>query len=89
MTPTWFPWIIIGGFLFIALGLLGSKLKDKPYKKIQYVQDFISGSILIAFTGITLPDLFPVLSFPESIPTLLPTTEDDMVQVGPPRLVGR
>ena len=89
MTPAWFPWIIIGGFLFIALGLIGSKIKEKPYKKIQYFQDFISGSILVAFTGITMPDLFPHLSLPESLPTLLPPMDEDMVQVGPPRLVGR
>jgi hypothetical protein len=89
MTPTWFPWIIVGGFLFIALGLLGSKIKEKHYKKIQYFQDFISGSILIAFTGIAMPDLFPALTLPETLPTLLPTMEEDVVQVGPPRLFGR
>lgn len=91
MTPTWFPWILIGGFLFILFGIIGAKYKEKPYKKIQYFQDFISGSILIALTGMVMPDVFPSISLPDQLPTLLPSVDsnEDIVQVGPPRLVGR
>ena len=80
MIPTWFPWIFIGGIVFVALSFLGSKYKDKTYKQIQFLQDFISGSIVIAFTGILMPDIFPKIS--------IPSDEMDL-QVGPPRLIGR
>lgn len=60
---------------------------------MQFLQDFISGSILITLVGIMMPDLFPAISFPESLP--LPITGslesgvEDILQVGPPRLMGR
>ena len=82
MIPTWFPWIFIGGIVFVALSFLGSKYKDKTYKQIQFLQDFIRGSIVIAFTGVLMPDIFPKISIP------FPSDEMDL-QVGPPRLIGR
>jgi hypothetical protein len=84
MMPTWFPWIFVGGIVFIALSFIGSKYKDKEYKNIQFLQDFISGSIVIAFAGVLVPDMFPKLEIP------MPDMSSDMdLQVGPPRLVGR
>ena len=96
MIPTWFPWIFVGGILFIALSFLASKYKDKEYKNIQFLQDFISGSILIAFTGVLMPDLFPKMELP--VPSSLSNIDggagisadaDFDLQVGPPRLAGR
>ena len=86
MIPIWFPWMFVGGILFIVLSLIGAKYKNKEYRSIQYLQDFISGSILIAFTGVLAPDVFP--AFP-SLPTIHEVDEMEMVQVGPPRLIGR
>lgn len=89
--PDWFPWIFVGGILFICLSFIGAKYKDKEYKKVQYLQDFISGAILIAFVGVLTPDIFPKMSisteFPISLGTLI--SEDVDLQVGPPRLAGR
>jgi hypothetical protein len=83
--------MIVVGLLFIILGFIGSKYKDKDYRNIQYLQDFISGSILIAFTGGLVPDIFPKLELPNMMPTVLSggdVTDFDL-QVGPPRLAGR
>ena len=87
MIPSWFPWIFVGGIVFIALSFVGSKYKDREYKRIQFLQDFISGSILIAFTGFLMPDLFPKIDIPVSLPSL--DNSDMDLQVGPPRLAGR
>ncbi len=87
MIPSWFPWIFVGGIVFIALSFVGSKYKDREYKRIQFLQDFISGSILIAFTGFLMPDLFPKMDLPVSLPSL--DNSDMDLQVGPPRLAGR
>ncbi len=92
MTPNWFPWIFVGGIVFIALSFTAAKYKDKDYKKIQLFQDFISGSILIAFTGVLVPDMFPKFELPESMPITFSTgveSGDLDLQVGPPRLAGR
>jgi uncharacterized membrane protein len=91
MMPVWFPWMLVGGVIFIVLSFVGARYRDKEYKNIQFLQDFISGSILIAFTGVLVPDLFPVMEFPSSLPTFSGSTvECDMdLQVGPPRLIGR
>lgn len=94
MIPVWFPWMLVGGILFIVMSFVGSRYKDKEYKNIQFIQDFISGSILIAFTGILVPDLFPVMEFPTSLPSMTAFSnvsmgEDMELQVGPPRLIGR
>lgn len=92
MTPNWFPWIFVGGIIFILLGFIGAKYKDKEYKKIQYLQDFISGSIVIAFTGVLMPDLFPKMEIPTELGLSMRdvTKIDDLdLQVGPPRLAGR
>jgi len=96
MMPTWFPWIFVGGLIFILLSFIGAKYKDKEYKNIQFLQDFISGAIMIGFTGVLVPDLFPVLEIP-SLPSLssMPSLSaegggsDMELQVGPPRLFGR
>ena len=90
--PIWFPWMFVGGVLFIVLSFIGARYKDKEYKNIQFLQDFISGSILIAFTGVLVPDLFPAMEFPISMPSMSGggLSEYDVdLQVGPPRLVGR
>jgi hypothetical protein len=93
MMPTWFPWIFVGGLIFILLSFIGAKYKDKEYKNIQFLQDFISGAIMIGFTGVLVPDLFPVLEIP-SLPSMssFSSTEgasEMELQVGPPRLFGR
>lgn len=91
MMPVWFPWIFIGGIIFIVLSFVGAKYKDKEYRSIQFLQDFISGAIVIAFAGVLMPDVFPVISVPSTIPVSFSGGSiDDMdLQVGPPRLAGR
>jgi len=80
--------MLVGGIVFIVLSFIGAKYRDKEYKHIQFLQDFISGSIVIAFTGVLVPDLFPQMELPTSLPTF--TASDDFdLQVGPPRLAGR
>ena len=80
--------MLVGGLVFIALSFIGAKYKEKEYKNIQFVQDFISGSILIAFTGVLSPDVFPVMEFPSSL-SLNTVGEELDLQVGPPRLAGK
>jgi len=90
MMPVWVPWMFVGGIVFIVLSFVGSRYKDKEYKNIQFAQDFISGSILIAFTGVLVPDLFPVMELPNVLPTIQQAVDHDLdLQVGPPRLMGR
>jgi hypothetical protein len=92
MMPNWFPWIFVGGIVFIALSFTAAKYKDKEYKKLQLLQDFISGSILIAFTGVLVPDVFPKLDMPSTLPMSFVgggDSSDFDLQVGPPRLAGR
>ena len=89
MMPNWFPWIFVGGIVFIILSFIGAKYKDKTYRSIQYLQDFISGAILIAFTGVLVPDIFPVMEFPSGMPSMGSNMDDMDLQVGPPRLIGR
>lgn len=86
MIPVWFPWMFVGGIVFIILSFVGAKYKDKEYKNMQFLQDFISGSILIAFTGVLMPDIFPRIELP-SISNM--ELGDLDLQVGPPRLAGR
>ena len=87
MTPVWFPWMFVGGIVFILLSFVGAKYKDKQYKNIQFLQDFISGSIVIAFTGVLVPDIFPQFELPIYMNT--DYSNDIDLQVGPPRLAGR
>ncbi len=92
MIPNWFPWIFIGGLVFIALSFTAAKYKDNDYKRINLLQDFISGSILIAFTGVLIPDMFPKMDIFEVVPINLGIglgSNDLDLQVGPPRLAGR
>jgi hypothetical protein len=84
--PVWFPWIFVGGICFVLLSILASKYKGTEYKKIQYFQDFISGSILIGFIGIMMPDVFPQFNIPVEFPIM---SSDIDLQVGPPRLFGK
>jgi hypothetical protein len=83
--------MFVGGILFIVMSFVGARYKDKEYRNIQFIQDFISGSILIAFTGILVPDLFPVMELPTALPSFSGVSmgEDMELQVGPPRLIGR
>ena len=85
--PVWFPWIFVGGIIFILLSFIGSKLKQKEYQFKQFLQDFISGAILIGFIGVLMPDVFPTIY----LSSVLPKEKDSdfELQVGPPRLVGR
>ena len=96
--PLWFPWILVGGILFILLGWVGTRYKERTYTRLQTMQDFISGAIFIGLLGVFLPDVFPDLSsyvptFAEFSPSnsLLTMSggSDAVVQVGPPRLMGR
>jgi hypothetical protein len=91
MIPAWFPWIFVGGALFIALSFIGAKYKDKQYKNIQFLQDFISGSIFVAFAGVLMPDMFPTFDIPSLLPSLSSSvsSNDFDLQIGPPRLIGR
>ena len=93
MIPVWFPWIFVGGIVFIVLSFIGAKYKDKEYRSIQYLQDFISGSIVIAFAGVLVPDMFPVMTLPTGLPMLGGSSSSGMddidLQVGPPRLIRR
>lgn len=90
MMPAWFPWILVGGIVFILLSYVGAKYKDKEYRNIQFLQDFISGAILIAFTGVLVPDVFPKVELPSMVSYLSSELVDDQdLQVGPPRLAGR
>jgi hypothetical protein len=93
--PNWFPWIFIGGIVFILLGWLGTRYKDREYRRVQTIQDFISGAIMIGFLGVLAPDLFPstdtimplLSSGAQSV--LMSDMGDEVVQVGPPRLQRR
>lgn len=94
--PSWFPWIFIGGIIFIILSFSGAKYKQKEYKSIQFLQDFISGAILVGFVGVLMPDMFPTMELPSQFPVNLTagvislgSSSDLDLQVGPPRLVGR
>jgi len=88
MMPVWFPWIFVGGVIFILLSFIGAKYKDKEYRNIQFIQHFLSGSILIAFTGVLVPDVFPPMNLSFSLPSLGSADEMDL-HVGTPRLMGR
>ena len=90
MIPAWFPWIVVGGFVFVLLSFLATKYKHNSYQTKQFMQDFISGSIVIGFIGVLMPDIFPILVLPSvfSLSTKEIESEFDL-QVGPPRLAGR
>jgi hypothetical protein len=90
MIPTWFPWIVVGGFLFVVLSFVASKYKQNSYQLKQFMQDFISGSILIGFIGVLMPDVFPSITLPSSLSMISKEMDSDFdLQVGPPRLAGR
>lgn len=98
MMPNWFPWIVVGGILFILLGWVSTRYKERAYQRIQTIQDFISGAICIGLMGVTMPELFPSLETFPSLAGILQGVEvlsssdskisdDEILQVGPPRLV--
>lgn len=90
MIPAWFPWIIVGGFLFVLLNFVASKYKQNVYQTKQFLQDFISGSILIGFIGVLVPDVFPKVELPTALHLVSNEIDSDFdLQVGPPRLAGR
>jgi hypothetical protein len=88
--PIWFPWIIIGGIVFMLLGFVSTKYQDRKVKPISFLQDFISGCILITFVGILAPDMLPHINVADTlhmdISSLLKNTDGDLLQVGPPPL---
>jgi hypothetical protein len=88
MIPVWFPWIIVGGLFFVLFSFISSKYKQHTYQGKQFLQDFISGSILIGFIGIWMPDVFPKIEMP-TMPISSDSLTDFDLQVGPPRLAGR
>jgi hypothetical protein len=90
MIPAWFPWIIVGGFVFVILSFFASKYKNNLYQSKQFMQDFISGSIMIGFIGVLMPDVFPTFELPSALSIIPHSIDSDFdLQVGPPRLVGR
>lgn len=90
MIPAWFPWIVVGGFIFVLLSFIASKFKHNDYQTKQFLQDFISGSILIGFLGVMMPDIFPTIEIPNTLSVLSKDIDSEFdLQVGPPRLAGR
>lgn len=88
--PTWFPWMLVGGFAFMTLSFIASKYNQRTHPSKAFAQDFLSGSILVALMGVLVPDYFP--SFPissDEIPSLslqnLSSSSDFDLQVGPIR----
>jgi hypothetical protein len=86
--PPWLPWILVGALAFMLLSLLASKYQQKEHKPITFLQDFISGGIVVSLLGVLVPDAFP--AFPLSVPNFTDlvrkSDEGDMdVQVGPIR----
>lgn len=90
MIPAWFPWIVVGGFVFVLLSFLATKYKQNNYQTKQFMQDFISGSIVIGFIGVLMPDVFPTIELPSVLSLSAKEIESEFdLQVGPPRLAGR
>jgi hypothetical protein len=56
MIPVWFPWMLVGGIVFIVLSFIGAKYKDKEYKNIQFLQDFKEATKQNAFYRDLIPD---------------------------------
>jgi hypothetical protein len=87
----WLPWTIVGGIGFITLSFIATKYNNKQYVTKQYLQDFISGSIMVALIGMMMPDIFPSTpQFPDTLLKVISMTDsltsDIDLQVGPPRL---
>ncbi len=87
--PNWFAWMFVGGIVFMLFSFIASKVQNKVHKKGSFVQDFLSGSIVIAFLGLISPDLFPELNIPlpsgVELPSIIGGGDDFDVQVGPLR----
>jgi hypothetical protein len=65
--PSWFPWIVVGGIVFMALSFVAAKYKGAAHSGKAFVQDFLSGGVVIALLGVLVPDAFP--TFPLSVPS--------------------
>ena len=96
MMPNWFLWIFVGGLVFITLNFTAAKYNNKDYKRMNALQDFIGGLILVTLVGMLVPDLFPKIELPTGLPSfsvgsMIPGFEmsDVDLQVGPPRLIGK
>lgn len=57
--PSWFPWIFVGGFVFMTLSYVASKYNQRKHSTTAFAQDFLSGGILISLMGALVPDYFP------------------------------
>ena len=91
--PSWFPWIFVGGVVFMALSFVAAKYKGVPHSGRAFAQDFLSGGVVIALLGVLVPDVFP--AFPFAVPSTseVSTTmkgllsgggmDDVMLQLGP------
>lgn len=90
----WFPWMIVGGISFMILNFVASKYNERKHSPTMFIQDFVSGGILIALLGALVPDYFP--AFPVSardvssmslptIPGVTGPSSDFDLQVGPLR----
>ena len=81
--------MFVGGLAFMLFSFISSKVQNKAHKSGSFVQDFLSGSIVIAFLGIVSPDLFPELNIPlpsgVELPSLMGGGDDFDIQVGPLR----
>jgi hypothetical protein len=92
--PPWLPWIFVGGLIFMALSFIASKYNEKPHKPIAWIQDFISGAIVVSLLGVLVPDAFPAFPIASSAMELPNFTNlmqaangdnDIALQVGPLR----
>ena len=65
--PSWFPWILVGGIVFMALSFVAAKYKGVTHTGKAFIQDFLSGGVVIALLGVIAPEAFP--AFPLSVPS--------------------
>jgi hypothetical protein len=87
MLPQWSPWIIIGGLFVMILSWIASKYQNRIHSNKAFMQDFLSGSVIISFLGFVSPNIFPALdSLSFSLPSLSGSSasnDDYDLQVGP------
>jgi len=87
MLPQWSPWIIIGGLFVMLLSWIASKYQNRNHTNKAFMQDFLSGSVIITFLGFVSPNIFPALdSLSISLPSLSggsSSGDDYDLQVGP------
>lgn len=61
LLPEWSPWILVGGLFFMSLNWIASKYQNRQHTNKAFMQDFLSGSIIMAFLGFVSPNIFPVI----------------------------